>query len=160
MPNQQDVKRLVQDPGFVDSVLADGATHPTRVVSGGQITLQRAASKVQAGLPFTARLATLDIEAGSSNGTAQGKRKRITKMAVRLDRTLGGKVGPTSTKLETLQFRDAAVPMGQSPDLFTGDKHTAWPGGTERFARAWFVHDDPLPATVLAFFPIINTEDD
>ena len=30
----------------------------------------------------------------------------------------------------------------------------------ERFARAWFVHDDPLPATVLAFFPIINTEDD
>lgn len=146
--------------GKTVAILADGATHPTRVVSGGQITLQRAASKVQVGLPFTARLATLDIEAGASNGTAQGKRKRITKMAVRLDRTLGGKVGPTSTKLETLQFRDAAVPMGQSPDLFTGDKHTAWPGGTERFARAWFVHDDPLPATVLAFFPIINTEDD
>jgi len=145
--------------GKTVALLADGATHPTRVVTGGQITLQRAASKVQVGLPFTARLATLDIEAGASNGTAQGKRKRITKMAVRLDRTLGGKVGPTSTKLETLQFRDAAVPMGQSPDLFTGDKHSAWPGGTERFARVWFVHDDPLPATVCGFFPTINTED-
>lgn len=145
--------------GKTVALLADGATHPERAVSGGQITMQRAASKVQIGLPFTARLATLDIEAGSSNGTAQGKQKRITKMAVRLDRTLGGKVGPTSTKLETLQFRDAAVPMGQSPDLFTGDKHTAWPGGTERFARVWFVHDEPLPATVLGVFPTINTED-
>lgn len=145
--------------GKTVAVLADGATHPERTVSGGQITLQRAASKVHVGLPFTARLATLDIEAGASNGTAQGKQKRITRMSVRLDRTLGGKVGPTATKLETLQFRDAVVPMGQSPDLFTGDKHTAWPGGTERFARVWFVHEDPLPATVLGVFPTINTED-
>lgn len=145
--------------GETVALLPDGATHPPRTVTFGQITLQRPASKVQVGLPFSARLATLDIEAGSSNGTAQGKQKRITRMTVRLDRTLGGKAGPTAEKLETLQFRDASVPMGQSPALFTGDKHAAWLGGTERFARAWFVHDDPLPATVLGFFPTINTED-
>lgn len=141
------------------AVLADGATHPARTVSGGEITLQRTASTVHAGLAFTARLATMDIEAGASNGTAQAKQKRITRIGVRLDRTIGGKVGPTADKLEALQFRETATPMGQGPALFTGDKHAAWLGGTERFARVWFVHDDPLPATVCGVFPVINTED-
>lgn len=145
--------------GKTVAILADGATHPTRTVSGGQITLQRDASKVHVGLPFAARLATMDLEAGSTNGTAQGKQKRISHMTVRLDRTLGGKVGPSPSKLETLQFRDASVPMGSSPDLFTGDKRAAWPGGTERYARVWFVHEDPLPATVCGVFPVVNTED-
>jgi len=145
--------------GKAVNVLVDGATHPQRTVVAGAITLQIAGSTVHAGLPYTAKLATMDLEAGSRNGTAQGKMKRIAKGIVRLDRTLGGKVGPTEAKLDTLQFREASVPMGDPPPLFTGDKHAPWPGGSEKVARMWFVHEDPTPATVVAFMPQLNTED-
>ena len=145
--------------GLTLNVLVNGATHPQRTVSGGQISLQVNGTKVHAGLPYTARLATMDIEAGAGNGTSQGKLKRIYRMAVRLLRTLGGQAGTSETKLDQLQFRDASVPMGTAPPLFTGDKSFAGPGGSERTARAWFVHAEPLPATVVAFMPQINTED-
>lgn len=145
--------------GQVVNVLADGATHPQRTVAGGQITLQRNASVVHVGLPYTAKVATMDIEAGSANGTAQGKVKRVHKGIVRLLRTLGGRAGPSEAKLDTIQFRDATVPMGEAPPLFTGDKPVPWPGGSERQARMWFVHEDPTPATVVAFMPQMSTED-
>jgi hypothetical protein len=145
--------------GLTVKVLADGATHPDRTVSDGSITLQRSASVVHVGLGYTATLASMDIEAGSANGTAQGKLKRMWRMGVRLLRTLGGKLGTSATKTDTLQFREASTPMGDAPPLFTGDKTGAAPGGSDRNVRAWFVHEDPTPATVLAFFPQIQTED-
>jgi hypothetical protein len=49
--------------------------------------------------------------------------------------------------------------MNEAPPLFTGDKIIAGPGGSERQSRIWFVHDEPLPATVVAMMPRINTED-
>lgn len=141
------------------NVLVNGATHPQRTVAAGAITLQRSGTKVHAGLPYTARLATMDIEVGSATGTAQGKMKRAYRLAVRLLRTLGGRLGTSETKLDTLQFRDASVPMGSAPPLFTGDKFTAAPGGADRVARVWFEHSDPLPATVVAVMPQLSTED-
>lgn len=145
--------------GATVNVLVDGATHPQRTVASGSITLQRAASKVQVGLPYTARLATMDLESGSATGTAQGKMKRSYRVAVRLLRTLGGYLGTSETRLDQLQFRNASTPMGSAPPLFTGDKTGPGPGGSDRVARVWFTHSDPLPATVVAVMPQINTED-
>lgn len=145
--------------GETVNVLTDGARHPTRVVSGGAITLQRSSTKVHAGLLYTARLATMDIEAGSGNGTSQGKLKRTYRLSVRLLNTLGGKAGTSPTNLDTLQFRSASMAMNQAPPLFTGDKIIPGPGGSERQARAWFVHDEPMPATVVSIMPQISTED-
>lgn len=146
--------------GQTVNVLVDGATHPPRVVQGGgTFTLQVAGTKVHYGLPYTGKLATMDLEAGSRNGTSQGKMKRVAKGIIRLHRTLGGKAGPSESKLDTLQFREASVPMGDPPPLFTGDKHVPWPGGSDKVARMWFVHDDPTPATVVAFMPQLATED-
>lgn len=150
---------LIHLEGKTVNVLVDGATHPQRMVTAGAITLQVAGSAVHAGLPYTGVIGTMDIEAGAANGTAQGKVKRVHKGTVRLHRTLGGKAGPGLTKLDTLQFRDASVPMGDAPPLFTGDKAVPWPGGSDKTVRMWFVHDDPLPAQVLGFFPQMNTED-
>lgn len=145
--------------GETVNVLVDGATHPQRTVASGSITLQRAGTTVHVGLPYTARLATMDLESGSATGTAQGKMKRAYRLAIRLFRTLGGRLGTSETKLDTLQFRDASVPMGSAPPLFTGDKYAPGPGGSDRVARVWFEHSDPLPATVVAVMPQLNTED-
>ncbi len=145
--------------GETVNVATDGAKHPQRTVASGSITLQRSSAKVHVGLPYTATIATMDIEAGSANGTSQGKLKRAYSISVRLLRTLGGKAGTSETKLDALQFRSASMAMNEAPPLFTGDKIIAGPGGSERQSRIWFVHDEPLPATVVAMMPRLNTED-
>lgn len=145
--------------GETVAVLANGAVHPTRVVTGGQISLQRSVTKAQVGLPYSATFASMDIEAGSANGTSQGKMKRIWRLGVRLYRTLLGKAGTTEENVKPVQYRKPEVPMGSPPPLFTGDVSVPMPGNTERSARVWFVHDDPLPATVVAVMPQIGTED-
>ena len=81
------------------SILADGATHPNKTVSSGSITLDRSASKVKVGLPYTSLLQTMRIDAGSQNGTSQSKTKRIYEITVRLYESIGIEVGPDLTIL-------------------------------------------------------------
>lgn len=145
--------------GKAVDVLVDGGAHPQRTVSSGQITLQAPASVVQVGLPCHAKIATLKLEAGATDGTAQGKTKRTNRMGVRLLDTLGGKMGPTEDKLDTLRFRAIEAPMDEPPPLFTGDKEMIWPGGYEKEGNIWYVQDQPLPATVVAFMPQVTTQD-
>lgn len=103
----------------------------------------------------------MSLEAGSANGTAQGKLKRVTNLVVRLYRSLGGNVGPSREKTDTLDFRRPSQPMGVAPPLFTGDvEPKAWPGGYERSAHLWYTNYQPLPATLVALMPVVSTSDD
>lgn len=133
------------------SVMADGAAHPSVTVdTEGKITLSIYANKVHAGLPYTAKLETMNIEAQISGGTAQGKTKRIHKAVVRLHETLGCKVGPDEDHLETVPFRTTDDPMGFAPVLFTGDKEISYPGDYQNQASVVIIQEQPLPLTVLA----------
>lgn len=147
--------------GETVQILADGAAHPDRVVTGGAITLQWEASVVHVGLPAPCAMATMSIEAGASNGTAQGKTKRLTNVILRMHRSLGGNVGPTEDNVETLNFRRPSQPMGAPPPLYTGDSEPIpWRGGYGRSARVWYTNDQPLPVTLLALMPVVSTNDD
>lgn len=147
--------------GETVQVLADGATHPDAVVSGGQITLQAAASVVQIGFPFVSRLETLDIDAGAADGTAATRRRRIGDVGVRLFQTLGCKIGYVhpdtgADQLEELLFRTEFMPMDASPPLFTGDKVISGGGFWDRQCRVLVVQDAPLPLTVLGIVPRVT----
>lgn len=145
--------------GQTVAVLADGAPHPQRVVSSGSISLQSAASVVQVGLPYRARVQTMRIEAGSSNGTAQGKIKRIHKVIVRLDNTSSGRFGGDFNRMDEITFRNPNDPMDRPVPPFTGDKDLSWPNGYDRDGYVCFENDKPLPSTVVAFFPQVSTSD-
>lgn len=145
--------------GKTVDVLADGATHPQCVVTGGSITLQLEASVIQIGLPCPFKLATLRLEAGAQDGTAQGKTKRINRLVVRLLDTLGGSMGPSETTVDEILFRDGSDPMDSAPPIFTGDKEVPWPGGYEKEGYVWYVNDSPLPATIVAIMPSVTTQD-
>ncbi|MFK0377843.1 hypothetical protein [Pandoraea sp. NPDC090278] len=142
-------------------VLVDGATHPKRVVVGGTIELQEAGSVVHVGIPAPARVATMRLNAGAADGTAQGKTQRVSDMVIRMHRTLGGKVGTDESNLQELQFRRPSNAMDQAPPLFTGDTDPieldSDYSGTQRL---WYVNDQPLPATLVALMPIVQTSDD
>jgi len=146
--------------GQTIQILADGAVHPDRVVTGGTVALDWPVGLIHAGLPAPCRVATMAITAGSQNGTAQGKLKHITNVKVRLHRSLGGATGPAPETLQALDFRRARLPMGAPPALFTGEKTIVWPGGFETDPRIWYVNEQPLPVTLLAFLPMVAAHDD
>jgi hypothetical protein len=145
--------------GRTVDVLADGAVQTPRTVApDGSITLDRAASTVHAGLPYVSRLQPMRLEAGSSRGTAQTKKKRITKVAVRFHHTLGGRIGPDEHRLEPIHFRSPAVPMGSASSAHSGDKSVNFPSGWNRDGLLTVVQDQPLPMSVLLIVPtaIVN----
>lgn len=145
--------------GETVAILADGATHPDRVVSGGSITLVRPASVVHIGLTYESDLETLDIEAGAADGTAQGKTKRIHNVTLRLYKTLGVKYGPSGDKLDVKTFRTSADLTNAPPALFTGDVFINWNGAYETSGAMYFRQDQPLPFTILGIFPQLVTQD-
>lgn len=140
-------------------LLVDGSTHPDRTVSAGAITLQRAGSVVTVGLKFAAKLQTMRVEAGAQNGTAQGKTKRTSRVAYRVDNTSSGKFGPDFDHLDDFTFRVPNDPMDEPVPPFTGDKVQNWPGGYDRDGYYTFYDELPLPVTLVAIFPRVSTED-
>lgn len=144
--------------GETVSVTTDGAAHPSVVVSGGKINLQWQSSVVHAGLPFASELVTLPIEAGSSNGTSQGKTKRVNKATIRFVNTLGGKVGDEGGRyLDVIESRDYSDMMDKAPGAFTDDRTVDWPGDYNSNACLRIIQDQPLPMTVCAIYPRVWT---
>jgi hypothetical protein len=58
-----------------------------------QITLDRASIDVKIGLAYKSILQTMRLDAGSQNGTSQGKTKRIYEITIRLFESIGVEVG-------------------------------------------------------------------
>ena len=151
--------------GETVSVLADGAAHPTRVVSAtGTITLDRPASIVQVGYAYNSDGQMLRLDAGAADGTAQGKTQRTHRAIVRLHDTLGLKTGSGfhttgAGKLTEFNFRTAADAVGQAVPLYTGDVEITWEGTYTSDNYFCFRFDGLFPATILAVMPQLHTQD-
>ena len=141
------------------SILANGATHPNKTVSSGAISLDFSVTKAHIGLGFNSTLQTMRIEAGGTEGTAQGKTKRIHEVVLRLFRTVGVKVGSSETELDRIPFRSSAQAMTAAIPLFTGDKEIEFRGGFDTDGFVVIQQDQPLPLTVIGIFPRLITFD-
>jgi len=138
-------------------ILADGASHPDKTVVSGSITLDRAASEVHVGLYLNRDVGLLRIEAGSADGTAQGKIKRISSVGIRLFRSVGILFGSNADNLDRIPFRDSSDLMDAPIPPFTGDKKAPVDGGYDRDGKLYFRQDQPLPFTLLAVMPEVKT---
>ena len=146
--------------GQVVSVLADGSTHADKQVSSGSITLDRSVTSAVVGLKYDSVLQTMRVEGGAAQGTSQGKIKRISKVVLRLFETVGAKVGPSLTDLETVPFRTTSSPMGQPVStLIAGDKQVEFRDDFNSDGFIFVKQDQPLPLTVLAIYPTLVTSD-
>ena len=145
--------------GQVVSILADGATHPNETVSSGAITLDRSAKDVKIGLAFTSLLQTMRIDAGSQDGTSQGKTKRIYDITVRMFETIGVEVGPDLSEMERIPFRTSANLMDEGIPPFTGDKEVEFRGNYETDGFIFVRQTQPLPFTILSLYPRLVTND-
>lgn len=141
------------------TVLANGAAHPDRTVSSGEITMAYDTTSAAVGYSYTSSMQTMRLDTGSADGTAQGKPKRIHGLTVRFHETVGAEIGNDSGETDRIPFRSSANPMDQSVPLFSGDKKIEFPGGFDDDDRIYVRQEQALPMTVLALFPRLNTFD-
>lgn len=129
--------------GKTVKILADGATHPDKVVTSGAIQLDYAASEVEVGLYYESVLKTVRPEGGIPGNTGQGKKKRWNEVIVRFYETLGGKVNG-----DIIPYRSAGDPMDHPPPVFTGDKRIT-NLGWDTDGQIEVIQDQPLPMSIL-----------
>jgi len=135
--------------GKTVNILADGAVHPQRVVTGGAITLDVEASKVQIGLPIEADLNTLPLAMQIDSGFGQGRYKNVNKVWIRVHESSGIFVGPTPDKLTEAKQR-TTEPWGKPPALKSEEIPVvitpSWADSGQVFIR----QSDPLPLTIVS----------
>ncbi len=149
--------------GQTVSILADGGVQPQAVVTNGTITLQQACSNIVVGLPFTAQLQTVFLDAPDQH-TSQGKRKNLYAVTVRVQNSRGLKMGSNQpdasfqqnnanvpwTNLIPFKDRGATTAAGNATPLFTGDQRINIPSNWNTKGQIAIQQDQPLPMTVLA----------
>jgi hypothetical protein len=133
--------------GKTVNILATGAVHPQRVVTGGKITLDRAAAKIHIGLPIQSDLLTLPL-AINVEAYGQGRYKNINHVWLRVFKSSGIFVGPDEDNLVEAKQRTTEA-YGSAPALKSEEIKImltpTWQDNGQVFVR----QDDPLPLTIV-----------
>ncbi len=145
--------------GELVHVIGNGATHNSKTVSSGAISLDRSVTKAVVGLPYTSSLQTMRLEAGATDGTAQGKIKRIDEVTVRLFRTVNALVGASAADTDRISFRSGAEAMDVAIPLFTGDKSIEMSTGYDQDGFVMVQQDLALPMTIISIIARAQTFD-
>lgn len=122
------------------------------VSSGGQVTLQDAASRVHVGLSYYSEMESLDIDFSTQDGTTESKKRRIPRCYFKVVRTRGLKAGPSRDKLTQMKsnilgFTTGTLGMSIRP---------TW----NRSGRVVIRQDHPLPMEVIGLFTRPEVEGD
>lgn len=146
--------------GETVQVLADGAAHNDVVVSNAAIVLDYDATKVTVGYSYPSDGQSMPIEAGSQDGTAQGKIKRIVRVGFIVQDTLGLMYGPNEDNLVEILNAQWGDDFGEPTELASGVFRGSFDGDYDRSGQVFWRASGPFPATILAFLPQVDTADD
>ena len=135
--------------------LANGHAVRGLTVTNGQVTFDFDVTKAHVGLAYTSEIQTLPIDLGSREGSVQGRRKRLSRVVLRVEQSRGIFVGPSSDKLIEYKQR-AGEPWGDPIEPVTGDIEVPilpqWDTDGDLLIR----QSDPLPLTLLAAMPEVT----
>lgn len=134
-------------------IVGDGAIYEPQTVSEGKIAIDPSAEDITVGLTYTSYLKTMRLEVDTLEGTSQGRRKRWTKIQVRVYETLGVKILG-----EQIPFRSTEDLMGEPPPAHSGiiEKSQL---GWDLDGQIEIQQEQPLPITVLSIMGIIDIND-
>lgn len=141
--------------GETVSALADGNVEADLTVTGGQVTLQRAASKVIVGLPYYAEIENLSPAVELQDvGSARGRPISVNKINIQVERTRGIKAGHARDRLnEIVQTKaDLSESIGMETNMISIQLFPNWNKQGTVIVR----QDYPLPMTVLGISPEIT----
>ncbi len=156
----QTISGLTHLEGETVRCITNGVDLGEYTVSAGSITVSRSVTSAYVGLMYVNKLRSLKFEGGSRQGVAQGRLTRAHEVTVRFNRTRGGSLGYEEGRLLEPIFERPAGPMGQLPELFTGDKIVNFPAGHELGLQVYVEQTEPLPMTILSIMPDFDVEED
>lgn len=131
-------------------ILADGAVHPVRTVTGGSITLDGSYSVVAVGLAYNSDIITLPLAFEGAPAAGQMLRKNVNAVALRVTQSSLVKAGPTFDKLTEYPDRDVTDPYDSPPALRTAELRMAIGPSWNSDGGVCLRQDQPLPLTVLS----------
>ena len=132
-------------------IYADGKEQAKKTVLDGSVEIDDAFIAV-VGLPYTSYITTMPMEAGSQNGTAVGKRKRISEMAIRVWNSLGVRVGRDLDNLYDTIFQQEEAFTGVIPNI-KYNQGWVWD------ANITVEQSHPYPMNILSIAPIVTEVD-
>lgn len=140
--------------GETVSILANGSVLPQQTVTSGAITLSTAASRVHAGLPYTSDLEPLPFTLATPAGTAQHRKKRISRVHIWVKFSRGLWAGPDENNLTEIKQENSALdaPTPLSTDII----EQAVTGGWSKDASVLIRQLDPLPLWVTGLVPEVT----
>ena len=137
--------------GRTVQIIGDGVEQENKTVVDGSIDVDDAFIII-AGLPYTSYITTMPMEAGSQNGTAVGKRKRISEMAIRVWNSLGVKVGRDLDHLYDTIYQQKEPFTGVIPNI-KYNQGWVWD------ANITVEQSHPYPMNILSIAPIVTEVD-
>ncbi len=132
--------------GELVQVTSNGIYLGLFTVASGSISVLTSVFSYTVGLPFESTLQPMKLDL-SNLGLATTK--KVSKVIISLNKTVAGKVGTGTQKLNSIVYRDAGSSDEEFP-YFTGDREQTMPGGYSRAGDVMVKQDEPYPMTVLA----------
>jgi len=134
--------------------IADGASMPAVVVSGGQAVYAKTFTKIHVGLPLPVGSGAMEVTPTrpelQANFTWQGKKKQVVQTILRMYNSYAGKVGADLDSLQKIVYTGLPdQPLGEGPAPFTGDYEIPLAGNISPDGTITIVQDEPFPLTVL-----------
>lgn len=131
---------LLADGEHIESLQADNT---------GTVTLDVPCKHCVIGLPYDSVMELPNIEMQLSDGTMQGRKKKVSSVILRLQKSLAGRVGITEDKTDIIKYDEL---MNQEVTLYSGEKHVTVPnvntGGFNDWGRVVIRSDAPYPLSV------------
>ena len=132
--------------------LANGYVVRDLTVSNGAVSFDGKASRIHVGMPYTAEMQTLRLDNGNLLDSIQGRTKKISRLTLRFEQSLGGFYGPDRDHMREIKYGLPAS-WGQPASWITGDKDVTMSPSWNKDGYIVVQQRDPLPMTILAVIP-------
>lgn len=114
--------------------------------------LPKNVSHVTVGLPYTSEIEVPNIELPTSNGTQQGRFKKVDEVILNLSHSQGGEIGNSSRFTDPIPYGGKALYSGQLKATMPNQTE----GGYERLGRVYIKHDKPYPFELSSIVRVVS----
>ena len=137
--------------GETVAILADGAVQKSQTVTGGQVTLEYAASVVHVGLPYLSFAKTLPLQLNLADGSSHHATRNIPKVWIHVHETASLNLAAVEDEgaFNILPFREPDWLMDSPTRIVSGLLEWNLESPHTKQAAFIFAQIEPLPGTIL-----------
>jgi hypothetical protein len=144
---------LADFEGMSLAVFADGQSHGQRLVTGGVLTLDRAASKVLVGIPMDARVRTLVYDRAMDGGANSGRKQRTPEPTALVRNSAVFSASALWNGTKEPMKPTGGQKMNMPAELYSGVAKAGVPADWDQGGVVEIISDGPFPLTVQAISP-------